>query len=64
MKGLVDKIPNDLTKFKANVSITKADVKKTSLEAAELVSSTISAKITKNKDAQKEANRQNIFRLA
>ena len=26
MKGLMDKIQNDLTKFKVNVAITKADV--------------------------------------
>ena len=51
MKGLVDKIPNDLTNFKANVSITKPDVKKTSLEAAALISATTAAKVTANEDA-------------
>ena len=40
MKGLVEEIPNELTKFKAKVAITKADVKKMLLEAAALISST------------------------
>ena len=53
-----------MTGFKANVAITKADVKKASLEAAALVSSTTAAEITTNEDAQEEANRQNVFRLA
>jgi len=64
MKGLTSEEPNELTGFKANVAITKADVKKASLEAAALVSSTTAAEITTNEDAQEEANRQNVFRLA
>ena len=34
MKGLLSEAANNLTGFKANVAITKADVKKASLEAA------------------------------
>ena len=64
MKGLTSAEPNELTGFKANVTITKADVKKALLEAAALVSSATAAKITTNEDAQEEANRQNVFRLA
>jgi hypothetical protein len=63
MKGLVDKIPNDLTKCKANVAITKPDVRKMSLEASALISSTTAAGITTTEDAREEANRQNIFHL-
>ena len=51
MKGLMGKIPNDLAKFKANVAITKTDVKKLLLEASALISSTTAAKITTNEDA-------------
>ena len=64
MKGLISETANDLTDFKANVAITRADVKKASLEAARLVSSSTAAEITTNEDAQEEANRQNVFRLA
>ena len=38
MKGLTSAEPNELTRFKANVAITKADVKKALLKAAALVS--------------------------
>ena len=38
MKGLMDEIPNDVTTCKANVAITKADLKKMSLELAVLIS--------------------------
>ena len=48
MKGLTSAEPNELTGFKANVAITKADVKKASLEAAALVSSATAAEITTN----------------
>jgi phosphotransferase system HPr-like phosphotransfer protein len=64
MKGLLSATANELTGFKANVAITRADVKKASLAAAALVSSTTAAEITTNEDAQEEANRQNVFRLA
>ena len=64
MKGLLSAEANELTGFKANVAITRADLKKTSLEAAAFVSSATAAKITTNKDAQEEMNCQNIFRLS
>ena len=50
-KGPVDKISNDLTKLKANVAITKVDVKKTLLEAEALILATTAAGITTNEDA-------------
>ena len=64
MKGLISAEPNTLTGFKASVAITKADVKKALLEAAAWVSLATAAEITTNEDAQEEANRQNVFRLA
>ena len=64
MKGLLSEAAKDLTGFKANVAITRADAKKASLEAAALVSSATAAEITTNEDAQEEVNRQNVFRLA
>ena len=64
MKGLLSESANKLTGFKANVAITRADVKKASKDAAALVSSKEVAEITTNEDAQEEANRQNVFRLA
>ena len=57
LKGLLSAKENDLTCFKANVAIIRADVKKTSLEIAALVSSTTAAETTTNEDAQEEANR-------
>ena len=63
MKGLLSETTNELTGFKANVAITRADIKKASKDAAALVSSREVAEITKNEDAQEEANRQNVFRL-
>ena len=60
-KGLVSTLTNKLTGFKANVTITRADVKKTLLEAALLISSTTPANITTHEGAKEEANRQNIF---
>ena len=51
MKELVDEIPNDLTQFKANVAIAKANTKKTLPKAALLVSSTIVTETTTNEDA-------------
>ena len=64
IKGLVDKILNDLTKCKVKLAIPKADVKKTSLGAAALISSKTAAKITIHEDDQEEANRETVFRLA
>ena len=58
MKGVVDKIPNDLAHILANVVITKGDVKKTLLDAASLISSTTEAKIITNEDTQGGAIRQ------
>ena len=63
MRGLVDSIPNELTRFKANVAITRADVKRQSIEDAPGGDAS-KAEITSNEDAQEEANRQNVFRLA
>ena len=63
MRGLVDSIPNELTRFKANVAITRADVKRQSIADAPGGDAS-KAEITSNEDAQEEANRQNVFRLA
>ena len=62
-KGLLSEVANELTGFKANVAITRADVKKASKDAAALVGAEEVAEITTNEDAQEEANRQNVFRL-
>ena len=51
-KGLLSAKANELTGFKANVAITRADMKKTSLEAATLVSLSAAAEIMTNKDTQ------------
>ena len=64
MKGLVSVKDSELTEFKDTVAMTRADVKKMSRGAAALISSNAAAKIITNKDAQEEANHQNIFRLA
>ena len=64
MKGMISVAANELTGFKANMAITRADVKKAPLEAAALVSLATAAEITTNKDAQEEANHQNVFWLA
>ena len=63
MRGLVNLLPNELTSFKANVAITRADVKRQSIADAPGGDAT-KAEITSNEDAQEEANRQNVFRLA
>ena len=64
MKGLISKNPNKLTGFKSNVSVTKADVKAASIAAAAANRGNAAPEITTNEDAQEEANRQNVFRLA
>ena len=63
MKGLISENPNELTGFKANVAVTKADVK-AALIAAAAIGGNAAPEITTNEDAQEEANRQNVFRLA
>ena len=67
MKGLLDKTANELTNFKANVAIRAAEVKAASVAAAAAISTTgfvAVPHIQTNEDAQEEANRQNVFRLA
>ena len=64
MKGLISKNPNKLTNFKANVAVTKADVKAASIAAVAAIGGNAAPEITTNEDAQEEANRQNVFRLA
>ena len=64
MRGLLDKILNDLTKFTANVATTKTNMKKTSLEVAVLMSSATVANVVAHTYTQEEVNRQNVFRLA
>ena len=51
MKGLLSEAANELTGFKANVAITRADVKKASKDAAALVGAEEVAEITTNEDA-------------
>ena len=63
MRGLVDLQPNELTRVKANVAITRAAVKRQSITDAPGGDES-KMEITLNKDAQEEANRQNVFRLA
>ena len=64
MKGLISENPNELTGFKANVAVTKADVKAASIAAAAALGGNAAPEITTNEDTQEKANRQNIFRLA
>ena len=62
MKELINENTNKLTGFKANVSVTKADVKAASIAAAAAIRGNAAPEITTNEDAQEEANRQNVFR--
>ena len=64
MKGLLSDGANELTDFKANVAIRVPKVKAASIAAAALISTTAVPHISTNEDAQEEANRQNVFRLA
>ena len=64
MKGLISKNPNELTGFKFNVAVTKADVKAALIAAVAALRGNAAPEITANEDAQEEANRQNVFRLA
>ena len=64
MKSLLRKTANELTGFKANVAITRADVKRAPREAAARIGPREVPDITTNEDAQEEANCQNVFRLA
>ena len=67
MKGLLSDTANKLTDFKANVAIRAAEVKAASIAAAAVISTTgfvAVPHISTNEDAQEEANRQNVFRLA
>ena len=57
MRGLVNLLPNELTSFKANVAITRADVKRQSIADAPGGDAT-KAEITSNEDAQEEANQR------
>ena len=64
MKGLLAEAANKLINFKANVAIRAPKVKAASISAAALISATAVPHIITNEDAQEEANRQNVFRLA
>ena len=64
MKGLISESPNELTGFKANVAVTKADVKAALIATAVAIGGNAVPEITTNEDAQEEANRQNVFGLA
>ena len=64
MKELINENTNELTGFKANVSVTKADMKAVLIAAATALGGNAAPEITTNKDAQEEANRQNVFCLA
>ena len=60
-------VGNVLNKYKSTVHIKKRDVLAASRAAAKQVSiedSTIGPEINTNSDAQDEADRQNVFRLA
>ena len=63
MKGLVSPVPNELTRFKANVAITRGDIKRQSIANA-LGGDAAKAEITTNEDTHEEANHQNSFQLA
>ena len=63
MKGLASSISNILTRFKANVAITRADIKR-QLIANARGGDAAKAETTTNEDAQEEANHQNAFWLA
>ena len=64
MKGLLNEVDNELTGFKANVAVRASEVKAASIAAAAEISSTAVPHINTNEEAQEEANRQNVFRLA
>ena len=62
MRGMVDLQPNELTRFKANIAITRVALKRQSIADAPGGDKS-KAEITSNEDAQEEANRWNVFRL-
>ena len=67
MVGLGSETPNMLTNFKSNVAINKSYVKRQYIAKAEAASSAINIiapEITKNADAQDEADQHNTARLA
>ena len=67
MKGLASDICNALNEYKLTIDIKKRDLLATSRAAVNLVStdeSTVEPEITKNSDAQNEADIQNVFRFA
>ena len=64
MRGLLSSTPNEITRFQANVAVTKADVKAASIIQAATRGQNATPEITTNEDAQEEATRINAFRLA
>ena len=64
MRGLLSSTPNEITRFQANVAVTKADVKAASIVEAATRGQNATPEITTNEDAQEEATRINVFRLA
>ena len=67
MKGLKRNFSNVLSKYKSTVHIKKRDVLVASRAAADCLSTnniTVKPEIVNNSNAQDEANRQNVFRLA
>ena len=67
MVGLGSKTPNMLINYKSNVTTNKSDVKRQSISEVQAASSKINIvapDITTNANAQDEADRQNIARIA
>ena len=64
MCGLLSDAPNKLTKFQANVAVTKADVKAALIVEAAARGPNAKPEITTNEDAQEEVTRINVFCLA
>ena len=67
MKGLASDNSNALNEYKSKINIKNRDVLTASRAAANIVStdkSIVEPEITNNSNAQDEANRPNVFRLA
>ena len=67
MKGLTSDISNALNEYRSTIHIKNRDVLAASREAADRArtnDSTVDPEITNISDAQDEADRQNVFRLA
>ena len=67
MKGLASDNSNALNKYKSTINIKKIDVLVASIADANIIttdSTTTEPEIKSNSDAQDEAERQNVFRLA